>query len=135
MAWKALVGTNLWGEPFKCGINTARVKIFVKVNHGYYVFFDQIRFYEVSHEELMEMREAFPRGKMKLNIEETTFSLKAYKTFLKTNEASIHSFISTQRAAFEEERLMWEKTGLANFTAHHEAEVAHADEHIDLSRC
>ena len=95
-------------------------------------FFDQIRFYEVSHEELMEMREAFPRGKMKLNIEETTFSLKAYKTFLKTNEASIHSFISTQRAAFEEERLMWEKTGLANFTAHHEAEVAHADEHIDL---
>lgn len=95
-------------------------------------FFDQIRFYEVSHDELMRMREDFPRGKVSLKIEETTFSLKAYNAFLEENQESIQSFITTQRDAFEEERLMWERTGLANFSAHHEAEVAHADEHIDL---
>ena len=95
-------------------------------------FFDQIRFYEVSHEELMQMREDFPRGKVRLKVEETTFNLKAYKAFLNENSESIDSFVKTQRSAFEEERLMWERTGLANFSAEHEAEVAHTDEMVEL---
>ena len=95
-------------------------------------FFDQIQFYEVSHEELMQLREDFPRGKVELTIEKTTFSLKAYNEFLKNNDESIQSFITKQRGAFEEERLMWERTGLAHFSAHHEAEVSDAKESIDL---
>jgi urea carboxylase len=95
-------------------------------------FFDQIRFYEVSHEELMQMREDFPRGKINLKIEESTFSLKAYKAFLAQNGESIDAFVTMQRRAFEEERLMWEKTGLANFSAEHEAEVAHENEVVEL---
>jgi allophanate hydrolase subunit 1 len=40
-------------------------------------FFDQIRFFEVSEPELLEMREAFPRGGLRLQIDETRFSLAA----------------------------------------------------------
>ncbi len=78
-------------------------------------FFDQIKFYPVSAEELHKMREEFPRGRVKLKVEETTFSLKAYKDFLETNDESIREFKQTQQAAFDEERAMWERTGLANF--------------------
>ena len=38
-------------------------------------FFDQIRFYPVSEQELLELREAFPRGGFRLKVEETRFSL------------------------------------------------------------
>jgi urea carboxylase len=80
-------------------------------------FFDQIKFYEVSAEELHKMREDFPRGRMKLKVEETTFSLKAYKSFLDTNDESIKAFKTTQQNAYDQERAMWERTGLANFTS------------------
>ena len=63
------------------------------------------------------MREEFPRGRVKLKVEETTFSLKGYKEFLETNDDSIKAFKQTQQAAFDEERAMWERTGLANFTS------------------
>jgi urea carboxylase len=63
------------------------------------------------------MREEFPRGRMKLKVEETTFSLKEYKAFLGENEQSIKTFKTTQQNAFDEERAMWERTGLANFTS------------------
>jgi urea carboxylase len=79
-------------------------------------FFDQIKFYEVSADELHHMREEFPRGRVELKVEETTFSLKAYKEFLEKNDDSIQTFKKTQQNAFEEERQMWERTGLANFT-------------------
>ncbi|WP_373032064.1 urea carboxylase [Sulfurovum sp.] len=79
-------------------------------------FFDQIKFYEVSADELHHMREEFPRGRVELKVEETTFSLKEYKGFLQSNEASIETFKKTQQDAFEEERQMWERTGLANFS-------------------
>jgi len=41
--------------------------------------------------------------------------LKQYKDFLAQNDASIQSFKKTQQEAFEEERQMWERTGLANY--------------------
>jgi urea carboxylase len=78
-------------------------------------FFDQIKFYEVSADELHQMREDFPRGRVEIKVEETTFSLKKYKDFLAQNDTSIQSFKKTQQEAFEEERQMWERTGLANF--------------------
>ncbi len=61
------------------------------------------------------MREDFPRGRFKLKIEENTFNLKEYKEFLESNDESIKEFKSTQQEAFDEERNMWERTGLANF--------------------
>jgi urea carboxylase len=95
-------------------------------------FFDQIKFYEVGADELHHMREEFPRGRVKLKVEETTFSLKAYKEFLESNDDSIKEFKQTQQAAFDEERAMWERTGLANFKSESGEVLEQEMEIIDL---
>ncbi|MCC5857280.1 MAG: urea carboxylase [Ectothiorhodospiraceae bacterium] len=80
-------------------------------------FFDQIRFYEVSEEELLAMRDAFPKGGVRLEIEDTTFSLARYNRFLEDNRDSIQAFKQTQQAAFEAERQHWIDTGQAHYEA------------------
>ena len=42
-------------------------------------FFDQIRFYPVGADELLAIRDAFPRGRVRLRIEETTFRFADYQ--------------------------------------------------------
>ncbi len=84
-------------------------------------FFDQIRFYPVSADELLQMRADFPHGKFELNIEEATFSLKDYNQFLKQESASINSFKTKQQAAFDAERERWIASGQANYNQ--EAEI------------
>lgn len=78
-------------------------------------FFDQIRFFPVSEQELLEMREAFPLGRYALRIEETTFNLRDYQHFLANNAESIERFRHIQRQAFREERERWEAQGLMRF--------------------
>ena len=70
-------------------------------------FFDQIRFYAVSEQELLDLRDAFPRGKARLRIEETTFRMATYRAFLRDHASSIEAFKRRQQAAFEEERERW----------------------------
>ncbi len=74
-------------------------------------FFDQIRFYPVSAEELLRMRRDFPLGRFKLQVEETTFSLKKYHQFLQDEAVGIAAFRQTQRQAFAEERERWRAQG------------------------
>src|SRR5207302_7946249 len=66
-------------------------------------FFDQIRFYPVSEQELLAFREDFPRGRAALSIEPTTFRLADYQAFLRKNATSIAAFKSKQQTAFEAE--------------------------------
>ncbi len=87
-------------------------------------FFDQIRFYEVSHEELQQIRRDFPQGRYPLKIEETTFSLAEYEQFIADQAASIDQFKAQRNAAFEQELARWHANGQFNF----EAEEAVADE-------
>ncbi|MCF7988807.1 MAG: urea carboxylase [Thiohalocapsa sp.] len=77
-------------------------------------FFDQIRFYPVSAEELLELREAFPRGGLKLRVEETRFELADYDAFLAANAESIAAFKGRQQAAFDAERERWAAAGQAD---------------------
>jgi urea carboxylase len=70
-------------------------------------FFDQVRFYPVTADELLAFREDFPRGRVKLRIEPATFRLGDYTTFLRDNRASIEVFKQRQQAAFEAERERW----------------------------
>lgn len=74
-------------------------------------FFDQIRFYPVSAEELLEMRGRFLEGGFQLRTEETVFSLRKYRKFLEDNAESIARFRATQRQAFAEERERWAAAG------------------------
>jgi urea carboxylase len=74
-------------------------------------FFDQIRFYEVSAEELLRIRADFPLGRYPLRIEASELSLPDYQAFLASESASIGQFRSRQQAAFQAERERWREAG------------------------
>jgi urea carboxylase len=74
-------------------------------------FFDQIRFYPVGEEELLRMRRDFPAGRLKLRIEDGTFSLRDYRNFLSQEADSISAFKQGQQAAFDAERERWKASG------------------------
>ncbi len=78
-------------------------------------FFDQIRFYPVSAEELLEIRDSFPYGGYPLRIEPLDFSLREYHAFLRANEAESARFKRTQQEAFLAERERWAAAGLDTY--------------------
>jgi urea carboxylase len=78
-------------------------------------FFDQLRFYPVSADELLQMREDFPRGRFQLRVEESRLRLREYRQFLDANRASIDAFKSRQQSAFEAERERWRINGQLTF--------------------
>jgi urea carboxylase len=79
--------------------------------------FDQIRFYEVSEEQLLRHRQDFPLGRFEVRIEETTFSLADYKQFLQREQQSIAAFKEVQQASFHAERERWIANGQADFVS------------------
>ncbi|NVK36908.1 MAG: urea carboxylase [Gammaproteobacteria bacterium] len=78
-------------------------------------FFDQVKFYEVTPEELAHIREALPKGQVPLKIEESTFSLSEYEKFLHANQADIHDFTVQRQQAFDEELANWRANGQFTF--------------------
>jgi urea carboxylase len=74
-------------------------------------FFDQIRFFPVSADELTEWRRDFPHGRRAIRIEESTFRLADYRAFLRDNAASITAYEAQRQAAFDAERSAWEASG------------------------
>ena len=79
--------------------------------------FDQLRFFEVENDELLEMRRDFPLGRVPLTIEETEFSLADHEAFLERETSSIELFRERQQAAFVAERARWERQGYDPATA------------------
>ena len=78
-------------------------------------FFDQIKFYEVSAEELQQIRHDFPKGRYSITIEDTLFNLKEYLAFLQQNDSDIQQFTSKRKTAFDEELQRWIESGQINF--------------------
>jgi urea carboxylase len=78
-------------------------------------FFDQIRFYPVTADELLKLRQDFVQGRFDLKIESSTLRLSEYRAFLAANRASIERFKAKQQAAFEAEREHWRASGLLTF--------------------
>jgi urea carboxylase len=76
-------------------------------------FFDRVRFYPVSAQELLTLRRDFLVGKAGLRIEDGVFRLSDYQRFLEDNAATIGAFKQTQQAAFEQERERWRAVGIA----------------------
>jgi urea carboxylase len=95
-------------------------------------FFDQIRFYEVGHDELLRMREDFPLGRSGIEIDETTLKLKDYQQFLADNADGIAAFKTHQQSAFDAERQRWEESGQAHFEASLPDEAASSDAPFDI---
>ncbi|MDF3863216.1 carboxyltransferase domain-containing protein, partial [Pseudomonas denitrificans (nom. rej.)] len=90
-------------------------------------FFDQVRFYPVSAEELLRIRRDFPLGRYPLRIEHSELRLADYQQFLAEEAESIAAFRSHQRAAFDAERERWIASGQAHFESE-EAAVDTGDE-------
>lgn len=78
-------------------------------------FFDQIRFYPVSAEELLRIRRDFPLGRFPLRIEQSELALADYQQFLAEEAEGIAAFRTQQRAAFDAERQRWIESGQAHF--------------------
>ena len=94
-------------------------------------FFDQIRFYPVSAEELLKFRADFLHGRARLDIVEERFSLADYRRFLAENAGSIEAARARQQAAFAEERACWEASGQIGYAAElPDAEADHGQDDL-----
>ncbi len=70
-------------------------------------FFDRIRFYPVSPEELLDFRRDFEHGRAELRMEPSEFRLADYRRFLENEKESIAAFKTKQQQAFDAERERW----------------------------
>lgn len=91
-------------------------------------FFDQIQFFPVSQEELLQMREDFPRGDFVVEVEETTFSLGAYLEWVDSIQEGASAFRHQQQTAFEQERAYWKELGIAEYVSEPEAAASNEQE-------
>jgi urea carboxylase len=71
-------------------------------------FFDRVRYYLVTEQELTRQRDAFREGRLSLRIEDSYFSLAEHEKFLQENATSITEFKSSQQAAFTREVALWQ---------------------------
>lgn len=90
-------------------------------------FFDQIRFYPVSKDDILRMREDFILGRLQLRVEESVLKLRDYNRFLEENTDTIAVFKQRQQAAFDAERERWEQSGQAHFAADLPDDVSGSD--------
>ncbi|SFS25777.1 urea carboxylase [Pseudomonas sp. NFACC42-2] len=90
-------------------------------------FFDQIRFYPVSADELVRIRRDFPLGRFELDIEESTLNLADYQAFLAREASGISAFREQQQQAFNAERERWIASGQAHFDSEELAAPAAQD--------
>jgi urea carboxylase len=102
-------GYQLFGRTIQMW-NTWRTTSVFEPGHPWLLrFFDQIRFFPVSAEELLEARAAFPHGAYPLRIETTEFSYADYARGLLRNRDLIAAFKRRQQAAFDAERQRWKE--------------------------
>jgi urea carboxylase len=88
--------------------------------------FDQIRFFPVSAEELLEQRRLLRDGRGELRIEPGRFELAAHHRFLASIAGGIEAFRGAQRAAFAAERARWVASGELAAAEHIESSLAPA---------
>lgn len=108
-------GYQLFGRTIQVWNTWRKTDVFARDKPWLLDFFDQIRFFPVSHEELTEARAAFPHGGYPIRIEEGTFSYADYEAEMARNADSIGAFKQGQQAAFEAERKRWKDEGLDSF--------------------
>ena len=71
-------------------------------------FFDQVKFYSVTADELSHFRDGVIDGTAVIKITDTTFSMKDYRAFLAANANDIRAAKVRQQTAFDAERTRWQ---------------------------
>ena len=104
-------GYQLFGRTIQVWNTHRQTDAFIDGKPWLLRFFDQIRFFPVSHDELVEWRRDFPLGRRAIAVEETEFRLADYRAFLADNAAGIDAFREQRQAAFDDERADWARRG------------------------
>jgi urea carboxylase len=104
-------GYQLFGRTIQVWNTHRQTDAFIDGKPWLLRFFDQIRFFPVSHDELTQWRRDFPLGSRSIRVEDTEFRLADYRAFLADNAASIAAFEQRRQAAFDAERADWERRG------------------------
>lgn len=110
-------GYQLFGRTIQVWNSWRSTPPFQKGSPWLLRFFDQIRFFPVTEQELAEAREAFPHGRYPVRIEETTLDYAEHLRFQAAHADSIDAFKTRQQAAFEAEREDWKVKGLDSFVS------------------
>ena len=75
-------------------------------------FFDQIQYYPVSADELLDIRNEVTAGRYDFDIKDTVFSVSDYLSMLESDKDDIYRFESDRTAAFNAERMRWLDEGI-----------------------
>ena len=104
-------GYQLFGRTIQVWNTWRQTRAFTDGKPWLLRFFDQIRFFPVSHEELTAWRRDFPLGRREIAIEEGTFRLEEYRAFLAAHRTDIDAFEGRRSEAYRAERSAWERSG------------------------
>lgn len=104
-------GYQLFGRTIQVWNTHRQTDAFVNGKPWLLRFFDQIRFFKVSAEELVEWRRDFPSGRRSIEVEESEFRLSDYRALLRDHDTSIAAFEGQRQAAFDAERTEWQRIG------------------------
>lgn len=94
-------------------------------------FFDQVRYYPVSEEELAEQRDAFREGRLSIHIEQEIFDFSEHQKFLEANAQSIADFKARQAVAFDQEVTLWQADEAAQVDAALQAKPSEGPIEVD----
>ena len=119
-------GYQLFGRTIQVWNTHRQTQAFIEGKPWLLRFFDQIRFYPVTPEQLVEWRRDIPSGRRALRIEPSEFRLADYRRYLADNAADIAAFEANRQAAFAEERADWQRKGEFDRVAEDAAEMAPA---------
>jgi urea carboxylase len=104
-------GYQLFGRTIQVWNTHRQTDSFIDGKPWLLRFFDQIRFFPVSADELTEWRRDFPSGRRPIRVEESEFRLADYRAFLAENAKDIAQFETSRQAAFDAERDDWQRKG------------------------
>ena len=96
------------GRTCRCGTPIGTTEAFDDGKPWLLRFFDQIRFYPVSSEELLECAQASSKARRRVEIEPGAFRLEDYHAFLADNADEHRRLQGAQQAAFDAERERWQ---------------------------
>ncbi|OYX08747.1 MAG: urea carboxylase [Sphingomonadales bacterium 32-68-7] len=104
-------GYQLFGRTIQVWNTYRQTDAFVDGKPWLLRFFDQIRFFKVSAEELSDWRRDFPNGRRSIEVEHSEFRLADYRKFLADNAEAIATFEAQRQSAFDAERAEWQRSG------------------------
>lgn len=104
-------GYQLFGRTIQIWNTHRQTDAFVEGKPWLLRFFDQIRFFKVSADELTDWRRDFPSGRRSIEVEHSEFRLADYRAFLAENAEAITTFEGQRQAAFDAERAEWQRNG------------------------